>query len=124
MKDKKYKCSSISHESPGYSGLALCRGVVGGLNLSADKAKKMREFCRQNDIRKISVFGSRARGDYKRDSDIDFLVKFKKTKGLLELLSMEFKLENIFGKKVEIITEGSVPVFLKNAIMEEAVPIL
>ncbi|MBA3066805.1 nucleotidyltransferase family protein [bacterium] len=98
--------------------------LIGGLNLNADKAKKMQEFCRQNDIRKISVFGSRARGDYKRDSDIDFLVKFKKTKGLLELLSMEFELENIFGKKVEIITEGSVPVFLKNAIMEEAVPIL
>jgi len=95
-----------------------------GLKLSADKIKTMKKFCRENDIGKISVFGSRARGDYKRNSDIDFLVTFKKTKGLLELLSMEFKLEEIFGKKTDIVTEGSVPVFLKAAIMKEAVTIL
>ncbi|MBA3052976.1 MAG: nucleotidyltransferase domain-containing protein [Candidatus Omnitrophota bacterium] len=95
-----------------------------GLKLSADKAIIMREICRENDIGKISVFGSRARGDHKRGSDIDLLVKFKKTKGLLELLSLELKLEKLFGMKVEIVTEGSVPVFLKRAIMKEAIPVL
>jgi len=97
---------------------------IDGLNISVGKAKKMKEFCRKNDIGKLSVFGSRARGDYKRNSDIDFLVTFKKTKGLLELLSMEFKLEEIFGKKADIVTEGSVPEFLKPEIMKEAISIL
>ena len=94
------------------------------LRFSADKLKKMKQFCHENDIGKIAVFGSRARGDHKRGSDIDFLVRFKKTKGLLELLSIELKLEKIFGKKVDIVTEGSVPEFLKKAVMDEAVPFL
>ncbi|MCD6413928.1 MAG: nucleotidyltransferase family protein [Elusimicrobia bacterium] len=94
------------------------------LKISADKVKRMKELCRKNDIGKLFVFGSRARGDFRYDSDLDLLVQFKKTKGLLDLVRLELKLMKIFGKKVEIITFGSIPSSLKSQIMKEAVPIL
>src|SRR3989304_3572634 len=69
--------------------------------------EKIAEFCRRNHIRKLSLFGSVLRGDFKPDSDIDFLVEFdpEHVPGLIRLAGMELELTEILGHKVDLRTQ-------------------
>ena len=59
-------------------------------------------------IRKLSVFGSYARGDENESSDIDFHIIDRGTlRGLIRLAAFELTLEDLFGKKVDVVTSGS-----------------
>lgn len=57
---------------------------------------------------KIGIFGSYARSEEDQESDIDILVKFKKTFSLLELIRIENELSSKLGKKVDLVTEDSI----------------
>jgi hypothetical protein len=62
---------------------------------------KLVEFCQQQHIRKISLFGSMLRDDFTDQSDVDFLVEFEsgKVPGYLRLAGMENQLSDL-GMKV------------------------
>ena len=55
----------------------------------------------------IGLFGSYARNEMKPGSDIDILVKFSKPPSLLQLIGVENILSELLGRKVDLITEGS-----------------
>ena len=55
----------------------------------------------------IGMFGSFSRGEQKKDSDLDLLVKFKKNLSLLNLINIENRLSEKLGLKVDLITEGA-----------------
>ncbi len=55
----------------------------------------------------IGLFGSFSREEQEKDSDLDLLVKFKKTQTLLNLISIENLLSEKLGLKVDLITEGA-----------------
>jgi predicted nucleotidyltransferase len=56
----------------------------------------------------IGIFGSYARHEEKPASDIDLLVKFKKTPSLLQLIKIENELSQKLGFKVDLLTEGAI----------------
>lgn len=68
---------------------------------------------------KVALFGSFARGDENKASDIDVLVKFNRTKSLMELASLEYSLENNLGKRVDLLTYDSINPLLKKRILNE-----
>ena len=70
-------------------------------------------------IIKAAVFGSFARKESKKDSDIDLLVDFKDKKTLLDLIGLQFILEKKLGKKVDILTYGSINPLLKDSILKD-----
>ncbi len=55
----------------------------------------------------IGIFGSFARNEMKDDSDVDILVKFSKSPSLLKLIDIENQLSALIGRKVDLVTEGS-----------------
>ena len=59
------------------------------------------------DPQKVGIFGSFARGDNKKGSDIDILVEFKKIPSLLALIKLENDLSEILGTKVDLVTTGA-----------------
>ena len=59
------------------------------------------------DPQKVGIFGSFARGDNKKGSDIDIFVEFKKIPSLLTLIKLENDLSEILGTKVDIVTTGA-----------------
>lgn len=74
---------------------------------------------------RVGVFGSRARGDNRPDSDLDLLVKLQEHIGLLKIVQIEQELSDILGMKVDLVTEGAVKnALLKSSIEKELVPIL
>lgn len=61
-------------------------------------------------VRRISVFGSYARGDATKESDIDLLVELKPSEarpvlGLFEWIRLEEALEQELGRDVDLLTE-------------------
>ena len=68
--------------------------------------KKIAQFCKRHHIRKLSLFGSVLRNDFRSDSDIDLLVEFDPDHipGLFLLAGMEIELTEIMGRKADIRT--------------------
>ena len=81
--------------------------------------RKLIDVCRQNDVVKIGVFGSMARGEATEKSDIDLLVEFSKRKSLLALVAIERKLSLALGRKVDLLTEASISPYLRDRILLE-----
>jgi len=68
---------------------------------------------------KASLFGSVARGDDRENSDIDIIVQFKEGKSLLDLAGLKVELEELFHRKVDVITFNSIHPLLKEYIEKE-----
>ena len=70
----------------------------------ADEA--VTSLLRRHKVRELSLFGSRARGDDRADSDIDLLVDF--TPGsradLVDLIELKLGLQELFGIKVDLVS--------------------
>ena len=58
-------------------------------------------------VRRIGVFGSYARGEQKATSDIDVLVEFEKPT-FDNFMDLAFYLEELFGRKVDLLTPEGV----------------
>jgi predicted nucleotidyltransferase len=56
----------------------------------------------------IGLFGSYARKENRKKSDIDILVRFHGSYSLLQLLRIENELSDKLGIKVDLVTEGSI----------------
>jgi len=72
---------------------------------------------KEYDPLKIGIFGSFARGDNKKGSDIDILVEFKESPTLLTLIKLENDLSEILGIKVDLVTTGA----LKNKRIKKSI---
>ncbi|MGK7884677.1 MAG: nucleotidyltransferase family protein [Crocosphaera sp.] len=62
-------------------------------------------FCQENHILQLSVFGSVLRLDFKETSDIDFLLVFDPQikLSLIDLINIQYQLEDLIGRKVDLI---------------------
>lgn len=80
---------------------------------------KLIDVCRQNDVAMVGVFGSMARGEAKKKSDIDLIVRFSKRKSLLSLVRLERELSEALGRKVDLLTEEAISPYLRDQILKE-----
>ena len=69
-------------------------------------------------VKEIGIFGSYADETNTEESDIDILVEFDKPIGW-KFFSLELYLENIFGKKVDLVTKNALKDQIKNQIMNQ-----
>ena len=78
---------------------------------------KITDFCRRNHIRRLAVFGSALRDDFRPDSDLDILVEFEAghVPGLA-FFTMENELTQLLGRKVDLNT----PQFLSRHFRQQA----
>ena len=77
--------------------------------------EKIIKYLKKYNPARIGVFGSYARGEAEKSSDIDLLVGFKSPFGLLQLVRIERELSDILGIKVDLVTEKA----LKNKKLKE-----
>ncbi len=93
-------------------------------HLLENVSKKSLPILKKNGVIKAGIFGSVARGEAKKKSDIDVLVKFRKGKSLLDLVRLERELSEKLGRKVDVVTYNSISPYLKEQILKEEVRIL
>ncbi len=84
--------------------------------------EKLADFCKRNNIRKLSVFGSSIRGELQPDSDIDLLVEFKQdhTPGLFTIIRMEMELSEMLGRKVDLRTPEDLSQYFRDEVVRNA----
>lgn len=68
---------------------------------------------------KAAIFGSYARGDTKKNSDIDLLIEYGERKSLLDLVGLKLDLEDMLKRKVDLLTYGCIHPLLKDIILKE-----
>jgi predicted nucleotidyltransferase len=90
------------------------------IDISKDK---IAEFCRRHHIRKLSLFGSVLRDDYRKDSDVDVLVEFEPSHGpgFIGLMKMERELSLLLGgRTVDLVTEKFLNRRIRNQVLATA----
>ena len=80
--------------------------------------RNQKAILRKFGVVRIGLFGSYARGDQKISSDIDFLVEFERP-DFDNFMNLVFFLEDLFGKRVEVITNGNISPYLRPFIEKE-----
>ena len=83
---------------------------------------KIAEFCKRHHIRRLSLFGSVLRSDFRSDSDIDLLVEFDPDHipGLIRLAGMEIELTEIMGRKADIRTAQDLSRYFRQEVLNSA----
>ncbi len=84
---------------------------------------KIIQVLKKNNIKKAGIFGSYAKGEQKKNSDIDILVEPPKGIGF-GFAGIEIELENKLGKKVDLVTYKYISPYIKKQVLNEEVRIL
>ena len=81
-------------------------------------------FLQQAGVTRSSIFGSFARGEQTKQSDIDILVELPKDKSLLDLIGLEMNLKTALGRNVDLTTYRSISPYLQSYIQQNQVRII
>ncbi|HHT9125228.1 MAG TPA: nucleotidyltransferase family protein [Candidatus Brocadiia bacterium] len=83
-----------------------------------DTLTEQKEILKKYGVKRIGLFGSFVRGEQKEYSDIDFLVEFEKP-SFDNFMDLAFYLEDLFGRKVKLITNGSLSPYIQPYVEKE-----
>ncbi|MCE5280073.1 MAG: nucleotidyltransferase family protein [Planctomycetaceae bacterium] len=81
----------------------------------------LQAFCRRNHIRRLALFGSVLRDDFRADSDVDVLVEFEPGIRVgLTFFDLQDELSEILGRKVDLNTTGFLSKYFRDEVAQEA----
>src|SRR5512138_4000802 len=84
--------------------------------------ERVADFCRRHQVRRLALFGSVLRDDFRPDSDVDVLVEFapESHAGLFELARMEAELAELVGRKVDLRTPAELSRYFRDEVLATA----
>jgi uncharacterized protein len=71
-------------------------------------------------LKRLRLFGSHARDDFKPQSDVDLIVEFSQTPSYFSLAGMKIEIENFLGKDVDFVFEQKIFPEFRQSILEDA----
>ena len=82
---------------------------------------RIAEFCRRHHVRKLALFGSILRDDFRPGSDIDVLIEFEPahTPGLT-FFTIEHELSELLGRQVDLNTPGFLSRYFRDEVLQKA----
>jgi uncharacterized protein len=93
-------------------------------HISIDR-ETLAEFCRKHYIKRLAIFGSALRDDFRPDSDVDVLVEFQAghVPGL-DFVTIERELSGLLqGRRVDMVTPKFLSPRLRGQILASAEPL-
>jgi predicted nucleotidyltransferase len=91
--------------------------------LVRNKREEVLRIARRHGARNVRVFGSVARGEAAPDSDVHFLVDMEPGRSLFDLGGMLMELQELLGRRVDVVTERGLRERLRERVLREAVPL-
>ncbi|MBM2832807.1 MAG: polymerase beta domain protein region [Dehalococcoidia bacterium] len=83
--------------------------------------RRLAEFCRKHHIKRLSLFGSVLREDFRPDSDVDVLVEFERSHVPgFGIVAMENELSRMAGRKVDLRTPNDLSRYFREQVVREA----
>jgi predicted nucleotidyltransferase len=92
-------------------------------DLLRERREEILRIAARHGARNVRVFGSVARGEAGDESDVDLLVEFEPGRTLLDQAGLVVELEELLGRKVDVVTEGGLYWLLRRRILKEARPL-
>ena len=86
--------------------------------------KKITPILNKYGIKKAGIFGSVVRGEAKKGSDIDILVEIKEDISLLDFVKIKLELEEVLGRKVDLVEYSTIKPIIREQVLSEEVAIL
>lgn len=94
------------------------------MDMSIEKLKEtLAPVARASGVVRSALFGSFARGEANKESDVDVLVEMPAGKSLFDLVDLKLKMEDATGRSVDLVTYGSLHPLLRENIEREMVPL-
>jgi len=84
-------------------------------------AAEEKKLAQNYGVSRIGVFGSFVFGNYRKDSDIDLLVEFKKPIGLFDFIELENYLTEKLGRKVDLVAKKGLKRYIRKNILDSVV---
>ncbi len=83
------------------------------------------KVCREHHVRRLDLFGSRAKGTARDGSDVDLLVEFEPdhVPGLLGFLTLQEELADLLGEKVDLVSSGGLSPYMRDEILASRSPV-
>ena len=91
--------------------------------LIRNKRGDILQIAARHGARNVRLFGSVARGEARPDSDIDVLVDFDPGRNLLDRVGLIQDLEDLLGRKVDVVTERALHWYIRAQVIEQARPL-
>ncbi|MBU0492194.1 MAG: nucleotidyltransferase family protein [Chloroflexi bacterium] len=86
-----------------------------------DRRGEIHRIVAQHGAGNVRVFGSRARGQARPDSDLDILVRLNPGRTLLDIVAIKQDLEDLLGCPVDVVTEAAISPYIREQVLREAV---
>lgn len=97
--------------------------AVEALDLIRAHRAEILSIASRHGARNVRVFGSVARGDAGPDSDVDFLVDVELVTSSWFPAGLVLDLQNLLGRRVEVVTRRGLNAMLRDEVLREAVPV-
>lgn len=88
-----------------------------------EKREEILRLCETYGARNLRVFGSVARGEANTQSDVDFLVEMEPGRSLFDLGGLQYELERLLGRPVDVVTERGLKARIQERVLREALPL-
>jgi predicted nucleotidyltransferase len=83
--------------------------------------RRLAEICRRYGVVRLDLFGSALHDDFTDDSDIDLLYELRPDARLgWEIVDMQRELEELFGRKVDLVGRQSIHWYIRDDVLAEA----
>ena len=92
--------------------------------LSLDEIRsQIKPLLAKHGVVSAAIFGSYARGEATKDSDLDLLITLKPRATLFDLIGLKQDLEDLLGIRVDVVTERSLSRRLRPYVEPDKVPV-
>ena len=81
--------------------------------------KKIIPILKRQGVLKAAIFGSFARGEETKNSDLDLLVKMPKSKTFLDMADLKVELEDKLGREVDLVEYDAIRPLIKDQILRD-----
>ena len=86
--------------------------------------RKLIPILRKNKVTKAGIFGSYARGEQSRKSDVDILIEINDSVGLIEFIKLKMAIQELLRKKVDLVEYSTIRPEIRENIIRNEISIL
>ena len=96
--------------------------------MAIDKVLQIRReeilgIAERHGAKNVRVFGSRARGEARPNSDFDILVTVGEHTSLLDIIAIKQDLEDLLRSTVHVVTEDAISPYIRDEVLRQAIPL-
>jgi predicted nucleotidyltransferase len=74
-------------------------------------------------VEQLALFGSRTRDDFRPDSDLDILVRFRVAPSLFQIVALENELSDLLGVRLDLVLSESLKADVADHVRDDLVPV-